>query len=361
MYRVVCSVAVCGAVLFAGADGNLKAQDKQDKQEKQDMQDKQFDQWKAGAIKGWHELKQAASRPFALRATIRGEDSASKQPKVASFVLKQNGDSYLFEIVTPTGIKSDRLEYKEVQATNSRYAFVAKDEGAGWLFSSMDESRERAGLIHMAAKKLAIDYLDLAWTVGGHTFPEILDAPGFKLIKYQASVANQPNRAELVFSIPKSERPSMDLKVGMDSATVEFDPTRNWRVVKYQYTLPASMGSGIVTATIQYRDQDGWIDKVEQVTNFAGRFQATVSITTDSLTFRNIPESEFSLSGYGLPELDGVVWEKSETASTGLGNQSIPLYVWLLAAACVLGAVSALCRWLVRRRTRSVPVPQPSV
>jgi hypothetical protein len=59
-------------------------------------------------------------------------------------------------------------------------------------------------------------------------------------------------------------------------------------------------------------------------------------------------EHPFTLSQYGLPEPEGILWKKP-----------IPLYVWLLAGAAVLGLIALVCRWLLRRRLKSAPVAPP--
>ena len=54
---------------------------------------------------------------------------------------------------------------------------------------------------------------------------------------------------------------------------------------------------------------------------------------------RHVPDSEFTLSAFGLPEPVGVEWERRT-----------PVYVWLLLAAGVLGLLALVLRWLAHRR-----------
>jgi len=310
----------------------------------------QFDQFRAEAISNWTLLKKDTSRPLSVKATMQKVDSISKKSKDISFVLKQNRDSYLFEITTASGIKGDRLEHKEVQSTNSRYSFIAKDQGSGWVLSSFDDSPERSQKIRDTAKKLGFNYLDLAFTVGGHTFPEVFDGPGYKMISYSANANNQAGTSELTFAIPMSATPAKDLKTGFESAKVYFDINHKWRISRYDYTLPAKWQSGTAVCSVQYRTQDGLLERIEQTSRFGDRYQVTVVISTDSVELRDVSEKEFSLSAYGLPEPEGVVWAKPAT----------PLYLWLLLAAAILGVLAVALRIMYRRRSRvSNPIAPP--
>jgi hypothetical protein len=57
-----------------------------------------------------------------------------------------------------------------------------------------------------------------------------------------------------------------------------------------------------------------------------------------------IPDSEFTLSAFGLPEPAGVIWERPT-----------PYYIWILAAAAGCGALALLFRYLARRRPSGAP------
>ena len=63
----------------------------------------------------------------------------------------------------------------------------------------------------------------------------------------------------------------------------------------------------------------------------------------------NLPESEFTLSAFGLPEPVGVVWEKRT-----------PNYVWFLIAAGAFAAAAIAFRLLTRRRSKASSVPKVS-
>jgi hypothetical protein len=56
-------------------------------------------------------------------------------------------------------------------------------------------------------------------------------------------------------------------------------------------------------------------------------------------TPEDIPDREFMLTAFGLPEPKGVEWEKKT-----------PVYVWLLLAAGVLGLLAVVLAWLAKRR-----------
>jgi hypothetical protein len=302
-------------------------------------------QLKTEAGGGWGALKEGTTRSYSVTATMVDEDSISKTPKRVTFLVKQNRDSYLFEIITPSGVKGDRAQEREVQATNSRYSFIAKNHGSGWVLTTFNESPDSSGSIRQKAKQLGYNYLDSAWGVGGHSFPEVLDNPGFKLIQFLNVGADTGGPAQLVFSVPPPANPRLALQVGIEKGTVEFDRCNNWRINKAEFQMPASMSGGVISSTIQYRTQDGLIARYEQKSSFGAKFQNTVVFTTDSVEIRDVPESEFSLSAYGLPEPAGVTWEKTKTPT--------PMYQWLLLAGGILALISVLCRWWLRRRLRA--------
>ncbi len=53
-------------------------------------------------------------------------------------------------------------------------------------------------------------------------------------------------------------------------------------------------------------------------------------------------ESEFTLTHYGLPEPEGVVWDKPT-----------PMYIWYLSIAGGAGVLMFLCGWLIKRRAKA--------
>jgi hypothetical protein len=61
-----------------------------------------------------------------------------------------------------------------------------------------------------------------------------------------------------------------------------------------------------------------------------------------------VDNQQFWLTHYGLPEPEGVTPPK----------KPIPLYVWLLSGAGGFALIAVVCRWLLRRRTKT-PVAPP--
>lgn len=78
----------------------------------------------------------------------------------------------------------------------------------------------------------------------------------------------------------------------------------------------------------------------------AKQFEAhTVAGYSTTVRYGRVPETEFRLTAFGLPEPAGVVWDKPT-----------PLYVWVLAAAGIMAMLALLLSVLRRRAiTRTKP------
>jgi hypothetical protein len=84
----------------------------------------------------------------------------------------------------------------------------------------------------------------------------------------------------------------------------------------------------------------------------------TIEILNSTSLDANFDYQRFQLSYYGLPEPEGVVWEKPT-----------PSYVWYLSIAGGAAAIMFLCGWLLKRRAKAraaavpatSPLPPPRV
>ncbi|MBY0232122.1 MAG: hypothetical protein K2W96_22825 [Gemmataceae bacterium] len=295
------------------------------------------------AFGGWERLRKSNARSFVAKGRIFQDHPELKHgPKTISFVWKQNGDWALCEIVDPTKIPGDRFQFKEVQATNSKYSFQALDKGKGWAIGAMDQSANRALPVKHFIKTVGLNYLESAWMVEGYTFPEAMKEPGFVVRDYsRLHEGADAGLAQFVFSIPERPKPAPPGKEGMEEAVVKLDPKHDWRIVEYRANLRVGKDTGLVERTIEYEPQGGFVRRVDQTATFNGTFKVVSKITTDAVEFRDIPESEFSLSAYGLPEPgDTPVKQPS----------SWPWYVWLLGVGLALLLAAILFRVLLSRK-----------
>jgi hypothetical protein len=201
-------------------------------------------------------------------------------------------------------MKGDRFEVREVQSMNTKYAFIARDNGSGWVLTNY-ETRD-GNTIHPQelAKKAGFDYYESAWTIGGNKFPDLVESAGFQVLKYTPP-KDKNDTAVLVFSLPGPANPTKEMRVGISEGTVVFDPVHDWRIVKYEYSLAGSKSpQGLIRGSIDYRD-DGIIHRIHHTFQFGEKYTKTIELTTDSAVEGAIPESEFSLTAYGMPEPTG--------------------------------------------------------
>ncbi len=123
-----------------------------------------------------------------------------------------------------------------------------------------------------------------------------------------------------------------------------------WRVREYKKTTPNGLFTEVITYGAPVDDLPFPTRKVGSVTySVAGvsSFGYVATSTGASITRKTV--ADYRLSAYNLPEPEGVVWDKPT-----------PTYVWLLAAAGVLGLLSVMFAWLKRRSTRTPSLAVPS-
>lgn len=128
---------------------------------------------------------------------------------------------------------------------------------------------------------------------------------------------------------------------------VLFDPSNFWARVESQSWLPQPTKGMPTKSVIRVAYSDTPLGavrpytRVEQFVQYNPNHPAGADTNVFEVEVFKLPDLDdevFSLSGYGLPEPQGVTW-KNPT----------PRYVWLLAAGGVCVALAVLFRWLARR------------
>jgi hypothetical protein len=130
----------------------------------------------------------------------------------------------------------------------------------------------------------------------------------------------------------------------VQGGTMMLDPAGYWTLIEGRFHIQDIIATGKIEIHIDYKFDNGVPIPVRYYqtgsrsngTNFREEFTYDWSVPA-----RPLPESEFTLSHYGLPEPVGVVWEKRT-----------PVYVWLLVAAGALLTLGIFFRWLARRLRR---------
>lgn len=248
------------------------------------------------------------------------------------FTVKQNKELFLYEVMDQNAEEGGETQPNLVRGVNSQYCFAAKYKNDGWTLAQIEfDCPTDSELVYKPARIDGYNFQSLAWTIGGHSVPELVNSSDFKLLRYDRDAA----QAE--FSVSMADVASVVGKVGIKKATVTFDPANKWRIQNYDLIIDHSPVSPIQSVKIEY-DQDNFIHKVSMTGEIPGKYNVENTFTRDSLVFRNIPEYEFSLSYYGLPEPEGVSWTKPT-----------PMYVWYIVGGVAFVFVSLAVGYWQRR------------
>ena len=265
--------------------------------------------------------------------------------------MRRTGQWYLAEdsvdVTPPPDLKGLMPRRKSgVVALNSRYGFALSRPGGPteWrlndvhLADSVDPSPA-----NLKAEFLAQGTLFTRPYAISSTLTDLFNAPSFRLLGCAPSPRN-PALVRVQFENnppPVGKRPPSQL-----SGWCDLDPGAGWSIRGFEVTsddrVLRDTTSTDVTSSV---DRDGLvrIDEerheikiVKGETLLAHRTQLTTyKIWVD----RDVPEREFSLTAYGLPEPPGISFVRPT-----------PMYVWLLVGAGGFSILALVFRWLTHRK-----------
>jgi hypothetical protein len=156
-------------------------------------------------------------------------------------------------------------------------------------------------------------------------------------------------RIEFAHNEAKRTKLGKDVVIVVTSGHIDVDPAKRYRVTGYRFAYKTKQSEGTETGAFRYADKntlpllvEASIEKpnVKSSAFGTGNFRETYSYKIEYNC--EVPDREFRLSNYGLPEPVGVTWRKPT-----------PTYIWLLAAAGICGALAIGLRYFVRRRVAS--------
>lgn len=193
---------------------------------------------------------------------------------------------------------------------------------------------------------------------GGAEFDKILEVQGFRMLDIiknpQLTITNvlgvQRNGKELVQleydrQLVEYDRqdPSQKKITGTEHSIVFLDPERYWCIREYHFDNPDWKGDG----SLEYGDADDGFPILRRCTHTATHHKGygTMLITYefDKLVHRDIPESEFTLSAFGMPELQLPGEQKPRT-----------LWRWLIGIGIALGALAVLFRVYMKKKRQTM-------
>jgi hypothetical protein len=242
--------------------------------------------------------------------------------------------------------KGKQRDTTKVRGVNSRYAFnlgkSAPDADTFVLanFQAVDDQARQK------VRGSGGDDYNLAFKVQGVRLIDLIKDPLFT-IDARGVQRNGKELVQLEYDrkLVKRDRndPSQTMAAGTEHGIVLLDPEHSWCIREYHLNNP----DWKIDGTLEYGDEvDGFpiLRRCKHTAmNKQGLGTMLITYEFDKLIHRDIPESEFTLSAFGLPEVQVPGEQKPRT-----------LWRWLLGIGIVLGMLAILLRIYVKKKRQQV-------
>jgi hypothetical protein len=266
-------------------------------------------------------------------------------------VFKTKGSCRLVELKTKR-ISNNELDYDttEVVAINQKYGFKLlrrnhKDTQA-WVVKDIDMTigaKPTDSYFPRMFDQFMMPLADMV-NLGGMPLETFVKLPGFKIVDTTESEYHGLKAIDVHFecSQPPSKTHSF-----IRSGTIKLLPSKSWVVVASEVHFSSDQHSSTKSSRVEecYHLESNYPLPKRIVTAAVSTFtEGYTSRRNDKLEYNLYyptsppPDSDFTLSAYGLPEPQGVTWERPT-----------PRYVYLLAAAGGFTLLAVVLRWLARR------------
>lgn len=273
------------------------------------------------ALKGDHSQVDAAGELVGVIVT-GSADSGKHERTTRSFEFLENADCLRFVASKARGdvrlpVPEERRDWeKTAWGINRRYSFFLSYRGSSsqWVMESLlhDPSPEHAQN-EALRRRLATDWGHYAWSpwqAWGLAFADVVRHPNFTLKGIQRVSANGKNYVVVEFghnlSVDEDERRKAGAHLWiLRGGKLTFWPDEHWALVESK--LEIEEGVPFTERTIiEYGEKLGdarVLRSVSRASVFSGgSFEGKLTFTR--YVFRDVPESEFTLSAFGLPDID---------------------------------------------------------
>ena len=312
---------------------------------------------KAEVSGAWERLR-AVSRSVQVEGEQKTIDRLASDRLVSHVKLRRriNEHSYLMESeILASSSKSKNKEggtstSSSATGFNTRYAFSLKstEGGRDWrlvllrMTDSMEPTPRQLDLnYHLRYAPVFEPYQNEVFT----PLPDLFAHPTFKLI----SCGPSPSNSGCVRVLYEA-RTTPDHPEHLSSGWLDLNPISAWSIQEADEKMVDKSTTIATHIRITVDLKTGNIplirEKVVDVRQETGgkvRVSRNLVYTYNCQIEKNVPETEFTLSAYGLPEPQGVSFSKPT-----------PRYAWLLAAAGGSAALAVGLRFLARRRTATL-------
>lgn len=235
-----------------------------------------------------------------------------------------------------------RHDTTRVDGVNSRYAFklakASPDAGSFVLTNFQPATGEVRRKVQMRGR----GEFDMIFTVQGRRLSDIIKDPLYTI----SAQGVQREEKELVKMEYDRQLIHWNRKEGtqkgtspVEHGTVILDPAHYWCVLEFHFDNPSWIGDG----TIEYGNEADDFPIPRRckyvAKNKKGYGNQLITYEFDKIVHRDIPENEFMLSAFGLPEVQ-VPGEQHPR----------PLWRWLIGIGIALGVLAILLRLYVKKR-----------
>ncbi|HZV04528.1 MAG TPA: hypothetical protein VE999_05515 [Gemmataceae bacterium] len=268
-------------------------------------------------------------------------------PEITYFDIRKNGDWMSSKLrVVGKGSDGKRMDRLKVHGVNSRYMFAlgkASPDAESFTLSNFQTATDEA------RRKVHAH--------GEHSFGIVYEVPSWDslpLVKFikQPSVtitAVQGLRRggkELVQLRYERQQEAPDHSRGTEHGTVLLDPERYWCLCECHSELPVFAPASKIDWLVEYGDDvDGFpiLRRTQSTATYRDGKGKLADITEfDKIVHRDIPESEFTLSAFGMPELQLPGEQKPRV-----------LWRWLIGIGIALGVIAILLRRYVKNKRQA--------
>jgi hypothetical protein len=239
-------------------------------------------------------------------------DGKSQASRVSRWSFKVDGDRIVYEeiLLDPEG--------KEVsaraQGSNPAYSFVVTrdSEQSPWLLKGVGpiQATQPTHPFVLAGRGGFLMYLRLAWCIAEIPLADLVKTQGFTIKRVSAVNENGRQLAVLDFDYTPTAGPPAESVAPQDRSSlmvirrgqIYCDPDRFWAIQRYEIR---GIGGITVKGSITHRDGPDGVPVVRSVVHALDNSQngsQTVRIDFEPVAFHPVPEREFTLSAFGLPE-----------------------------------------------------------
>jgi hypothetical protein len=272
-------------------------------------------------------------------------------------VMKQSAKGALNMIHTEINDDPKRNGEGHVFGVNPAYAFSLrrKDTERPWLLGELEMSKGAATSPLAATTSEAVEAnLSVLISIRRTALVELLRQPTFrvlaaKLVQHQGSEAVSIE-FDNAHAIDRKARPF----VPVQSGTLVLDPSHGWCLRDCSVVEKYYGTESLTHVETSYRDFKGKfaipvtvVEKVQSRSDRPSNPETFLQVTSFDLEVaeRPLPDEEFTLSAFGLPEPVGVVWPK-------------PTRWWLWISASAIGAaLLTVLFWKLRDKFRKNQLP----